>query len=55
MKEKTLPNNIEAEKSLLGSMFWSLNALEKGCEELDKDVFYLDSNKCIYMRKLTKE
>ena len=48
MKEKTLPNNIEAEKSLLGSMFWSLNALEKGCEELDKDVFYLDSNSKIF-------
>ena len=48
MKEKTLPNNIEAEKSLLGSMFWSLNALQKGCEELDKDVFYLDSNSKIF-------
>lgn len=48
MKEKTLPNNIEAEKSLLGSMFWSLNALQKACEQLDKDVFYLDSNAKIF-------
>lgn len=48
MKERTLPSNIEAEKSLLGSMFWSLNALQKGCEELDKDIFYLDSNSKIF-------
>ena len=45
---REIPNNIEAEESLLGSMFWSLNALEKGCEELDKDVFYLDSNSKIF-------
>ena len=31
---ETLPNNIEAEKSLLGSVFWSYAALQKACEEI---------------------
>jgi len=48
MKERSLPNNIEAERSLLGSMFWSLSALQKACEEVDKDAFYLDSNAKIF-------
>ena len=39
--DKGLPSNIEAEKSLLGSVFWSYAALQKACEELDKEVFYL--------------
>lgn len=46
--DRGLPNNIEAEKSLLGSIFWSYSALQKACEELDKDVFYLDSNGLIF-------
>lgn len=46
--DKGLPNNIEAEKSLLGSVFWSYAALQKACEEIDKDVFYLDSNGKIF-------
>lgn len=45
---KGLPNNIEAEKSLLGSVFWSYSALQKACEEIDKEVFYLDSNSKIF-------
>ena len=43
-----LPNNIEAEKALLGSVFWSYGALQKACEEVDKDMFYLDSNSKIF-------
>ena len=39
---KELPKNIEAEKCLLGSMFWSRESLQRGCEEADKDIFYLD-------------
>ena len=35
-----LPNNIEAEKALLGSVFWSYGALQKACEEVDKDMLY---------------
>ena len=40
---KELPKNIEAEKCLIGSMFWSNESLQKGCEEVEKEVFYLDS------------
>ena len=36
---KELPKNIEAEKCLLGSMFWSRESLQRGCEEADKDIF----------------
>ena len=45
---ETLPNNIEAEKSLLGSVFWSYAALQKACEEVDKDVFYNPKNGQIF-------
>lgn len=45
---KELPKNIEAEKSLIGSMFWSRESLQKGCEEVDKDIFYLDSHAKIF-------
>jgi len=45
---KGLPNNIDAEKSLIGSMFWSKNSLQKGCEEIEKEYFYLDSNSKIF-------
>lgn len=45
---KELPKNIEAEKNLLGSMFWSYDSLQKGCEEVDEDIFYLESHKKIF-------
>ena len=45
---QVLPNNIEAEKALLGSVFWSYGALQKACEEVDKEMFYLDSNSKIF-------
>ena len=45
---KGLPQNIEAERSLIGSVFWSYGALQKACEEVDKDVFFLDSNAKIF-------
>lgn len=45
---KELPKNIEAEKCLLGSMFWSREALQKGCEEAFKDMFYLESHGKIF-------
>lgn len=45
---RELPKNIEAEKCLLGSMFWSREALQKGCEEADKDIFYLESHGKIF-------
>ena len=43
-----LPNNIDAEKALIGSMFWSHSSLQKGCEDIEKDFFYLDSNAKIF-------
>ena len=43
-----LPNNIEAEKALLGSVFWSYNSLQKACEEMDKEMFYSDNNGKIF-------
>ena len=43
-----LPHNIEAEKYLIGSVFWSYSSLQKVCEEVNKDVFYLDSHSKIF-------
>ena len=43
-----LPNNIEAEKALLGSVFWSYASLQKACEEVEKEMFYLDSHSKIF-------
>jgi replicative DNA helicase len=45
---KGLPKNLDAEKALIGSMFWSKKALEKGCEDMEKEYFYLDSNAKIF-------
>lgn len=45
---KELPKNIEAEKCLLGSMFWSRESLQKGCEEASRDIFYLESHAKIF-------
>lgn len=46
--QQGLPNNIDAEKALIGSMFWSKASLQKGCEEIEKEYFYLDSNATIF-------
>lgn len=43
-----LPHNLEAERGLIGSVFWSYAALQKACEEVDREVFYLDSNAIIF-------
>ena len=45
---KGLPNNIDAEKALIGSMFWSKASLQRGCEEVEKEMFYLDNNATIF-------
>lgn len=45
---KELPKNIEAEKCLLGSMFWSRESLQRGCEEASADIFYLESHAKIF-------
>ena len=48
MNSGGLPHNIEAEKFLIGSVFWSYNSLQKVCEEVNKEVFYLDSHAKIF-------
>ncbi len=48
MNNNGLPHNIEAEKFLIGSVFWSYNSLQKVCEEVQKEVFYLDSHAKIF-------
>lgn len=48
MNEKTLPHNIDAEKSVLGSMFLSKYAQQKAIESLNKELFYLDANGKIF-------
>ena len=45
---KEIPKNIEAEKSLLGSVFWSVESLQKACEEVEKEYFYLDAHAKIF-------
>lgn len=46
---KNLPNNLEAEQSVLGAMFLSKYALEKACEALKKESFYLDKNAKVFV------
>ena len=48
MNNSGLPHNLEAEKALLGSVFWSYASLQKVCEEVSSEVFYLDSHSKIF-------
>ena len=48
MKGRELPHDIEAEKSVLGACFLSKYALEKTCESLSSDDFYLQKNAIIF-------
>lgn len=48
MNEKVIPHSIEAEQAALGSMFLSKYALQKALEELNKDLFYLESHSKIF-------
>jgi len=48
MNGKTLPNNLEAELSVLGACFLSQYALGKVCENLNASSFYLDKNAKIF-------
>lgn len=40
MNNKVMPNDITAEQSVIGSMFFSKKALQKCVESLNKDLFY---------------
>ncbi len=48
MTARQLPNNIEAEQSVLGACFLSKYALEKACEGLTQDSFYDEKNGKIF-------
>ncbi len=48
MIERTLPHNLDAEKSVIGSMFLSKYALQTVIEELHKEDFYLDAHGYIF-------
>ncbi len=45
---KTMPNNLEAEQSVLGACFLSKYALQKSCETLTTESFYDDRNAKIF-------
>ena len=45
---REIPKNIDAEQSVIGSIFLSKKALEKVLENLNEDMFYLDSHKKIF-------
>ena len=48
METRKLPQNLEAEMSILGSCFLSTYALDKVCEEVTSDMFYSEANKKIF-------
>lgn len=48
MKDKKIPQNIDAEQAVLASMFLSKYALEKCVDELSKDLFYLDNHGILF-------
>lgn len=48
MNTKNMPHDIQAEQSVLGSMFMSKKALRKCTEALTKENFYLDSHSKIF-------
>ena len=48
MALRTMPNNIEAEKSVLGACFLSKYALEKACENLSSEKFFDNKNSKIF-------
>lgn len=48
MATRKMPQNIEAEMSVLGCCFLNKNALTKVCEEIYADMFYSEQNKKIF-------
>lgn len=48
MAERKLPQNLEAEMSVLGSCFLSSYALDKVCEDVTSDMFLSEANKKIF-------
>ena len=48
MATRKMPQNLEAEMSVLGVAFLDKNSLSKICEEITSDMFYSDANKKIF-------
>lgn len=48
MNTKNIPNNLEAEQSVLGSMILSKYALQKAADALSKESFYSETNSIIF-------
>ena len=48
MNEKVMPHNIEAEQSVIGSMFLTKQAAHKASDDLYKELFYNDANGKIF-------
>ena len=48
MAIKEIPNNLEAEQAVIGSMFLEKNALQKACEVLNPEAFYYNNNAKIF-------
>ncbi|HAB67579.1 MAG TPA: replicative DNA helicase [Firmicutes bacterium] len=48
MPARQMPQNIEAEMSVLGVAFLNKNALTKICEELYPEMFYSDANRKLF-------
>lgn len=48
MAERVLPNNIDAEQAVIGSMFISKYAAQKCVENLSNDLFYLEAHDKIF-------
>ena len=48
MATRKMPQNNEAEMSVLGVTFLSKSALEKVCEEITEEMFYSDAHKKIF-------
>ena len=48
MPLREVPNNIEAEQAVIGSMFLDIHALEKACDSLTPESFYFNNNSKIF-------
>lgn len=48
MAARKMPQNLEAEMSVLGVAFLNQNALSKICEEITEDMFYSEANRKLF-------
>ena len=48
MANRKMPQNLEAEMSVLGVTFFNKSSLEKVCEEITEEMFFSEANKKIF-------